>query len=214
MGRPGLELGEIGKVRCFQGTPDCWIAEASYRGDGGHVKRYRRWAPTKEEAIERLHAACANAGASSWMKLPPPPPITPEQISPGRPRRKNVPTTLYRFFDQDGALLYIGISADVRRRISQHRKDKPWWKESARIEMEHYPNAEEARAAEKIAIKTENPRHNVADVSSEDDTESYEWVIVEHEPEVDFTDPVERVRHRYRTDPAFRQMIRERSGLG
>lgn len=190
MGRPGLELGAIGKVLCTQMESGMWLASASYRGEGGHVKRFKRSADTKAGAVKRLHEACAEAGASSWMKLPPPPPITRSQMSkPRLPRPEDVPTTLYRFFDRDGDLLYVGISTDPRKRMNDHRVHKSWWSRSTRVELEHYGSWDEARAAEKVAIKVENPVHNVADVLSATDT------------------AIERARERYRTDPDYRRMV-------
>lgn len=68
---------------------------------------------------------------------------------------------LYRFFDQDGDLLYVGITNNPGRRWSQHRADKPWWSEVHHIEMEHHADRESVLRAEATAIRAERPRHNV-----------------------------------------------------
>lgn len=70
-------------------------------------------------------------------------------------------TTLYRFFDQDDRLLYVGIAGNPARRAHEHSKAKPWWSDVARSTMEHFATREEAAAAEVAAIVTEAPLHNV-----------------------------------------------------
>lgn len=71
-------------------------------------------------------------------------------------------TTLYRMFAEDGRLLYVGISSRAAARWEQHRHDKPWWSEIARISVEHFPTRDKALAAELVAIRGEQPQHNVA----------------------------------------------------
>jgi predicted GIY-YIG superfamily endonuclease len=71
------------------------------------------------------------------------------------------PTTLYRLFSDDGALLYVGIAGNPGRRFEQHRKDKPWWGQVAEIKLEHFQTRTAALTAETAAIKAERPRHNV-----------------------------------------------------
>jgi len=38
-----------------------------------------------------------------------------------------VKTFLYRCYDRSGALLYVGITDALGRRMAQHASDKPWW---------------------------------------------------------------------------------------
>lgn len=72
------------------------------------------------------------------------------------------PTTLYRLYDSADDLLYIGIGGNPGRRFEQHRTEKPWWGDVARIALEHHPTRDAALKAELTAIRTENPRHNIA----------------------------------------------------
>lgn len=69
-------------------------------------------------------------------------------------------TTLYRFYDRDGLLLYIGIAGNPARRFKQHNDDKLWWSTVATSTMEHYPTRAAALKAEKLAIEAEVPLHN------------------------------------------------------
>lgn len=70
-------------------------------------------------------------------------------------------TTLYRFFDAEDRLLYVGISCQPFARLAQHREDKAWWASIASTRLEHFEDRAAALAAELAAIKAENPLHNV-----------------------------------------------------
>lgn len=67
---------------------------------------------------------------------------------------------LYRFWDAQGALLYVGITADLPTRIKSHRDGKPWWSLVAKMTIEPYPDRPSVLAAEVTAIQTEHPLHN------------------------------------------------------
>jgi excisionase family DNA binding protein len=69
-------------------------------------------------------------------------------------------TTLYRFFNERGRCIYIGITEDARRRFLTHRKTA-WWREVADIEKEVFPTREAAAQAERAAIAAESPKYNV-----------------------------------------------------
>lgn len=71
------------------------------------------------------------------------------------------PTALYRLFDGDGVLLYVGITDGVKARFAQHAATKPWWPEVARKTVEWHPTREAAAVAEAQAIRAENPARNV-----------------------------------------------------
>jgi prophage antirepressor-like protein len=73
-----------------------------------------------------------------------------------------VPHTLYRMFDEDDALLYVGISLTAFQRLMNHRSTKKWWREIARMDFKHYPSYETARDAERKAIAEEDPQYNIA----------------------------------------------------
>lgn len=67
---------------------------------------------------------------------------------------------LYRFFDKENRLLYVGISYHMERRLDQHRFQKPWG-QIARIDVASYSTRLEAEQAERVAIQTEKPEWNV-----------------------------------------------------
>lgn len=71
-------------------------------------------------------------------------------------------TSLYRHFNADGELLYVGISLNHLIRLYQHSNASPWFDEISNISVEHFPSREEAVQAELTAIKKEKPKHNKA----------------------------------------------------
>jgi predicted GIY-YIG superfamily endonuclease len=64
-------------------------------------------------------------------------------------------------YDDGGQLLYVGITSSPDHRFTQHASDKVWWPEVRGITLEWYDDRESVEKAEKRAIRTENPRHNV-----------------------------------------------------
>ena len=71
-------------------------------------------------------------------------------------------TELYRHFNDLNELLYVGISLNTFARLSQHKDHSHWFKKIERVTVNHFETREEARAAEREAIKTENPLFNIA----------------------------------------------------
>lgn len=69
-------------------------------------------------------------------------------------------TALYRFYGADDSLLYVGITHRLPDRFGAHKRHKPW-DQVSRISIEHYPNREQALAAEAEAIRAESPLWNV-----------------------------------------------------
>ncbi len=78
---------------------------------------------------------------------------------------RTVPFRLYRFFDHDGALLYVGVTGRLPfKRLMEHVCDKPWAHEMARWEVDPRTWATEAGvlAEEKATIRAERPKYNWA----------------------------------------------------
>lgn len=74
---------------------------------------------------------------------------------------------VYRIYDDAGALLYIGSTDNVVRRIDGHFKSQWSCAENAALrerfasyDFEVFPTLAEARAAEKVAIHDEAPLLN------------------------------------------------------
>jgi predicted GIY-YIG superfamily endonuclease len=70
---------------------------------------------------------------------------------------------LYRMYDANENLLYIGVSVNALARFAQHKLDKPWIDDVAKVTIEsHKCSRSEIEAMEREAIVLERPRHNVA----------------------------------------------------
>jgi predicted GIY-YIG superfamily endonuclease len=72
-------------------------------------------------------------------------------------------TALYRLYDADGVLLYIGISATPEKRLKVHRYDllrRDWAQLVASQTFEWHRSRSAAQVAEEIAIRRERPPHN------------------------------------------------------
>ena len=69
-------------------------------------------------------------------------------------------THLYRHYDFDGKLLYVGVSNNVIGRWATHKSKNPWADQVAVITVDHYPTREAAENAEADAILAERPRFN------------------------------------------------------
>lgn len=71
-------------------------------------------------------------------------------------------TALYRLYDSENRLLYVGITNDPPTRFVHHKREKTWWGDVARREIEWLPSRMEALAAEEQAIHCESPFWNVS----------------------------------------------------
>lgn len=67
---------------------------------------------------------------------------------------------LYRHFDKEGALLYVGSCANYTKRRYSHRNHSEWATEIHREQVEYFPTLHEAWDAERTAIWHEKPLHN------------------------------------------------------
>jgi predicted GIY-YIG superfamily endonuclease len=76
---------------------------------------------------------------------------------PQQPER----AALYRLYDVDGRLLYIGITADPETRFASHATYKHWWSQVARKDVTWLDGTwRQALAIEAAAIKDEKPKFN------------------------------------------------------
>lgn len=69
-------------------------------------------------------------------------------------------TCVYRLYDQDKVLLYVGMSRDPQVRWRDHEK-KPWWPDVADRQVVWHATRGLAHADERAAIKREEPLHNL-----------------------------------------------------
>jgi hypothetical protein len=69
-------------------------------------------------------------------------------------------TALYRLYDADDALLYVGITKNIVQRWFQHSQTKTWWSQAIRREVAWLDDRPAALLAERRAILAEHPIHN------------------------------------------------------
>ena len=72
-----------------------------------------------------------------------------------------LPFTLYRLYDYNDNLLYIGKTINLVARFNNHKRRKSWWKGVRTIGLTHYDSISELANAEKAAIRSEKPLHNI-----------------------------------------------------
>jgi predicted GIY-YIG superfamily endonuclease len=69
-------------------------------------------------------------------------------------------TALYRLYDADEHLLYVGITTNPKTRWGRHARDKHWWPEVSRKTVEWFETRKSAERIEKIEVEEERPRYN------------------------------------------------------
>lgn len=69
-------------------------------------------------------------------------------------------TELYRHFDAEGNLLYVGVSLNTVRRLSEHMGKSSWASKIVKTTVKRYKSRDGALAAEKIAVMAELPMYN------------------------------------------------------
>ncbi|NIB43837.1 helix-turn-helix domain-containing protein [Pseudomaricurvus alkylphenolicus] len=74
---------------------------------------------------------------------------------------------LYRHFDKDDSLLYVGISLSAVNRLAQHKVASNWYPDVCRMTIENFDSRDELLNAERRAILEERPKHNVRHSKSE-----------------------------------------------
>lgn len=158
MGRPPMRIGTHGNIRARKAAGE-WIARVRVRDNDGVVRQVRRKRASKDAAVDALRSAIAERPGFSEQAIPRRPFVSPHRlVSSDRAK----PHVLYRFFDADGVLLYVGISLHGIQRMSNHQTTQPWWSSVSRTSLEHFPDRESAREAERAAIASEGPRYNIA----------------------------------------------------
>lgn len=77
----------------------------------------------------------------------------------GRARK----TALYRHYDAEGELLYVGITVDPEKRFKVHARDSHWTDRAVSFTGEWFDSWQAAKIAETLAIRHERPLFNKAE---------------------------------------------------
>lgn len=70
------------------------------------------------------------------------------------------PTALYRYRDEEGRTVYVGITGNPDGRDQTHVIDSAWHSFCSPMEVEWFGTLADAQAAERLAIRTERPLFN------------------------------------------------------
>ena len=76
--------------------------------------------------------------------------------------KESTPTSVYRYYDSNGILLYVGITSRGATRNREHNSTKEWWQFVASQDVEHHPTRASAEARERDLIKSRQPPFNKA----------------------------------------------------
>ena len=68
---------------------------------------------------------------------------------------------LYRHYDKDGKLLYIGKSNSFFQRFSQHKANSFWFEQIYNVTIDHFEIVFDLDYAERKAIEEEKPLYNL-----------------------------------------------------
>lgn len=149
------------KLSCF----DSWQQAESQNNsrpwdDVDRWSMFRRsrcgvWNEAGEWSPEPVPESPKKPPSLSQRAIPtPPPPRT-----PGRSQKRSA-TALYRYWDEDGKLLYVGITGDLSQREEGHIRRSSWMELAAKSSVARFSSREEAEDAELEAIRLERPLFN------------------------------------------------------
>ena len=74
------------------------------------------------------------------------------------------PNSVYRHYNAEGTLLYVGCSINPFMRLRSHEIGLVWAADIVRVEIERFPSSDAALDAECLAIRNEGPRFNKSDL--------------------------------------------------
>jgi hypothetical protein len=69
-------------------------------------------------------------------------------------------TSVYRYYDQLGILIYVGITGRGVKRNREHNLSKSWWRYVAHQEVDHFATRRDALDRERDLIETYRPPFN------------------------------------------------------
>jgi hypothetical protein len=129
------------------------------------AEKRARWAaligdhlPDLAVLLGPVDASPADEADPSSIPLPLPP--ASEPITADAEECQSGPTALYRYFDADDLLLYIGVSDRLRIRTGDHIAGSSWMDFAVRSTIERHPTRAVALETEESAIKAEHPLFN------------------------------------------------------
>lgn len=131
------------------------LHDIAYRMEGNDARPFTRW--ITHEVIPTMRAKHVSSTDRADLPMERRKVVVDEHRKPS----KSAPQSLYRLYDSEGNLLYVGISLTAADRLSQHRSQQSWWHKVASVTLEQHPDRAAVQEAERLAIQTEHPRYNI-----------------------------------------------------
>jgi predicted GIY-YIG superfamily endonuclease len=107
------------------------------------------------DAFSRYARATASSDATGRLVT-----AMPESTSLDAARTTDTPTSVYRYYDAEGRLIYVGVTSRGPQRQAQHAITAEWWPHVRAQDVEHYDNRETALRREKWLIERHRPPFN------------------------------------------------------
>jgi predicted GIY-YIG superfamily endonuclease len=83
-----------------------------------------------------------------------------DTLAEERPVIRGVTWQVYRLYNAEKELLYVGHTRWLTRRLGEHRRLKTWWPDVTATVLDNYETEDEARLRERAIWKAEIPRYN------------------------------------------------------
>ncbi len=99
---------------------------------------------------------------------------------------------VYRMYDSNNELLYVGCTKNLLARIGSHQSDKEWKYDIKNITLEYFDNRLDALNAESKYQKNENPKYSIPSSIAKKETVKYkinlilDWLTNEWQSPDDF----------------------------
>ena len=139
--------------------------------DEWHASREEQEPPPGEVKVEEIPEVQV-----AVPEVPPPSAPTTRFAAGGEPQE----TKLYRWYDEDDLLLYVGISDKLGSRTRGHAMGSSWMDFAVRSTIERYPSRPAALAIEEAAIKAEKPLFNFQHNQSPDAQRHLVHYLIKH----------------------------------
>lgn len=95
-------------------------------------------------------------------------------------RQIDTPHFVYELRNSDGVLLYVGITLNLGKRMSDHARAKQWWEHVADVRATLYPSREAAQQVELVA--KDDPAFNVEGHPFKAQRKTYTWSLQSLKP--------------------------------
>jgi predicted GIY-YIG superfamily endonuclease len=121
-------------------------------------------------------------------------------------------TFLYRLYNANDELLYIGISKSAIHRLHTHLVHQPWGAQIVKQTVERFEKRSDAIQAETLAIKSEQPKHNIVH-NYADSRPQTKWLEIHPASDVVVTSNCHMALRFKQSDPVWRPSQGQRKAV-